>query len=38
MFVDSKNIFAEIYDNFGDDATKISDNFINEFKNFVPGF
>ena len=38
MFVDSKNIFTEIFDGLGDDAKRISDSYATTFKNFLPGF
>ena len=38
MFVDSKNIFTEIFDGLGDDAKRISDSYVTTFKNFLPGF
>ena len=38
MFVDSKNIFTEIYEGLGDDAKNISDAYIKTFKDFLPGF
>ena len=28
MFIDSKNIFIEIYEGFGDDAKMISDAYV----------